>query len=787
MTLRNVFGQIKKDPVTLVTNMIGLSLGLAASILLTLYIQFELSFDQYFANSDRIFRLNSIWISQGERSVMPINLREAYTEIPQHVAGIESAIQIYRGAEREVSYGENRYKGLHLLYSDPGFFRLFDLKPVEGDLQTALSDPGSVVLTRDVASRIFGSESALDKAIEMGNETYTVTAVSEDVPPNTSFDFDMLMPMQSVSNLNGLRGLEFFTYYLMEPSVDQSSVLKTICDENTALLKEGFSVFQNDSFDSSIEPLTRLHLRSTSSWGLTPPGSMKTIMIMVIIVLIIMILALSNFINLFILNGAGRSGEIGIRKVNGARRGHLVYQFYLETTVVVTIAFIAGAVISLMLIPDFGKFMQRSSFTEVTSSAGLYLVIAVLYVTTILISGFYPALLLSKASPIHLIRGEVNPAGEKRLLLRIASIFQMAITLFLLTSLLGIHIQTRYLSNLSPGYDPEGIVLIYNLNNLLVTNYPSIRERLMEYPEIEQVAASDHTIGAGYSGQGIRFAGEPEDHVRAISEYRVQPGLCDLYRFGLVRGRFFDINRISDRNALILNESAVEMMGSTSEEIVGESMIMHEDPLQVIGVVRDFLFESAASEIDPLAITAYSPRFRVIAVRIHSGTDNGEILKKIDRTVRSFDPAYIMIHQFATDIYAQYYAGEKHLQHIMGTGSLFSLIIVLLGIFALVSHNILARTKEIGIRKVMGGTTRQMILMIYLSTLKWTGAAAVIATPLAWLYLNQWLKNYTVKIPLFWWIFVLPVCLVIMIQTLVSLGQTWKAASRNPVESLRYE
>jgi putative ABC transport system permease protein len=778
---------LKRDPVSLITNMTGLSLGLAASILLTVFIQFELSFDRHFTHADRIYRLNSIWISQGGTLETAINLRQAYSEIPEKVAGIESAIQLYRGFTVEVTEGENRHKELELLYSDPGFFRIFDLKMVAGDPETALSDPNSVVLTEKTAQRIFGQLNVVGRTLNMESVLYTVSGVVKNVPPNTHFQFDMLMPMKAVSYLDQLGGLEFFTYYLFEQGVDPGPVMETIRQENTRILADRFSNFEGSTFDSRLEPLKRLHLHTAVTWDLTTPGSMKTIFIMLIITAAIMGLALSNFINLYILNGAKRSKEIGIRKVNGASRKKLIGQFYLETTTVVTLAFIAGVVLSELLLPAFANTMQRDSFREVTATPALYLILAAIYLFTILLSGFYPALLLSRQAPVPLIRGGVNPAGDKRILLRVVSVVQICIAVCLLTVLLGINTQIRFLRNHPLGYNPENIILVSNLNEKLAQNYPSIRDNLLNLNGIEEVGASDHTIGAGNSGQSIRMFQDEPNQVKGINEYRIMPGLCHLYQFNLVAGRFLDPERAPDRNGVILNEEAANLLGKKPEELIGESVVMFSDPMEVIGVVQDFNYQSAARRIGPLAITAYSDGIRNIAVRITPGTDPQEILGAIDETIRSFDPDYVMVHRFATDIIEGYYVGEKRLQKILLSGSLLSVLIVLLGIYALVSHNMVARTKEIGIRKVMGGSTSGMMILIYSSTLIWTLVGSVLAIPLSYFYLKAWLNDFTVRIPAYWWIFVCGILVVVLFQTLLTLGQTHRTARRNPVETLRYE
>jgi putative ABC transport system permease protein len=621
----------------------------------------------------------------------------------------------------------------------------------------------------------------------MEKQSYMVIAVIKNIPANTHFQFDMMMPMEAVPNLERMGGLEFFTYFLLNEASDHNSVLEIIRDQNSRLLLERFVNFEGSTFSSSTEPLERLHLYTAAIKDLSPSGNMKTIFNMLTIAIIVMLLALSNFVNLCILNGAKRSREIGIRKVNGAERKSLIGQFYMETLVIVSISFMAGVVITLILIPDFGRIMQRDSFISVLSTPGLYLILLAVYLATILISGFYPALMLSRSEVIPLIQGTVNPAGDKKMLLKVVSVFQISITIILLSTLIGINAQTRYLKNLSPGYNPKNIVLVHNLNEQLIDHYPALRDRLLSIPGVEQVAASGHFIGAGYSGQGIRKYGDSPSQSKTISEYRILPGLCNLYEFTLIHGRFFDPARISDKSGVLLNEAAVQMLGSTPEKIVGETVTMWEDPMEVIGVIEDFHYESAANAIQPLMLTAYSDRIRNIPVRIAPQADIMATLDLISSTIKSFDQDYIMIHQFASEIYEDYYTGEERVRNILGAGSILSIIIVIMGIYALASHNIISRTKEIGIRKVMGGSTRGMIVMIYISTLQWTVIASLIALPLCWLYLNKWLNGYVARIPLYWWIFASSILLVFLFETLITLGQIWKAARRNPVDALRYE
>ena len=325
------------------------------------------------------------------------------------------------------------------------------------------------------------------------------------------------------------------------------------------------------------------------------------------------------------------------------------------------------------------------------------------------------------------------------------------------------------------------------MNQNLIANYPAIRDQMLNLAGIEEVATSTHTIGRGFSGQGILMEGDDPKHARSIAEYRIWPGLCHLYQFNLVAGRFLEAGRKPDHLGVILNETAVEMLGQTPQNIVGESVNMHGEPLEVIGVVEDFHYETAAREIEALVLTAYSENIRTISVRHSPGSDPREVLQSLGKTLQNFDPDYVMVNSFAVDICQNYYTAEERLLKILMFGSFFSVLIVLLGIYALVSHNMVSRTKEIGIRKVMGGSSREMMALIYASTLKWTLIASLLGVPLSFLYLDRWLNDYAVRIPVYWWIFASSIVVVVLFQSLITLGQTRRIAGRNPVEALRYE
>ena len=784
MKIRNLLRPLIRNKMILTTNIVGLSIGLAATILLVVYILHEWSYDRYFNAADRIFRLNSVWISEGEKSIYPINLRRAYTEIPDEVPGIEDAVQIYRGGNKEISRDEVRFSNNNLLYADSTFFKIFSFRGTEGNLATSLSDPNSVVLTKKLASKIFGDQPATGQVIIVEGKSFTVSAVMEDIPLNTHFSFDMLMPMEALDYLNNLGGLEFFTYYILYPNADVKSTCSLINEANIKILKDHFKSYSFD-FLSISEPLKRIHLFSEASFDLAPQGSLQAIILVGVIAFMVMFLALTNFINLFVLEGEQRSREIGIRKVNGAGKKSLFKQFFGEVTVIVTISIFTGLVLAVILLPEFGRLMQREFTLSVIATPLFILSLSGVFIITVVLSGSYPAFYLSRLRPVSAIQSKSGRKSRKRYIISYAGGFQLLITLFLFTALIGIRKEIHYLKNLSPGFNPEGLVNIYNLDNKMKTQYPAIREKLLSIPEVEGVGASQHTIGGGWSGQGIRLLESPVDEMMAINEYRIQPGLCELLRLNLAEGRFFDPERLTDRSGVILNEAALKKLGLTTA--VGRQVVMFDKPMNVIGVVKDFRYESAAKIIQPLVLTAYSENFRTILVRFAPNVSISDALQKIGQTLRSFDNGYIMSTKITGDIYSDYYAEEDRIEQLATMGAFISLVIVMMGIFLLVSQNIAMRTKEIGIRKVLGSSTTSLIVMIYSNSFTWTLIAAAVSVPLSYLYLHRWLRNFAEKTTMSWWIFLSALVIILFLEMLITFGHTWKEASRNPVESLRQE
>ena len=347
----------KRNKGFLFINIIGLTIGLAVSVLLLLYVMNEWSYDRHFSKKDRIVQLNSVWTVEGRREINPICTRKAYTELPQNVPGIEKAVQIYRGWNVEVVRKPEHFQNLNLLYTDPEFFDIFEMNFVYGTAVNALNTPYSVVMTRPKAEMIFGKTNPVGQTFKIDGEEFTVSGVVDPFPANTHLKFDLLASMKSVPYLEKVGSLEFFTYYLLQPNAQKEQVCQAIRKEYTAMLAKAFSDF-GSSYDAITEPLVRIHLHSHASYGLGTQGSLQMVYLLVGLAMLILLLAITNFVNLFMVQGSNRSTEIGIRKTNGAGSREISRHFFGEAATVVIVSFVLGIVSAFLLLPSFSELIQ---------------------------------------------------------------------------------------------------------------------------------------------------------------------------------------------------------------------------------------------------------------------------------------------------------------------------------------------------------------------------------------------------------------------------------------------
>ena len=774
----NIFNSYKRSRFFLWVNITGLAIGLAASILLILFVVNELSYDRHFANYQRIVRMITVSDANDNLTYYPINLRTAYTQLPQNVPGVETAVQLYSMYEQEVVSGHQRFQNVAVQFADSDFFRVFQMKFVEGNAETSFTAPNAVVLTRRYAKIMFGSpESAMNQPISVYGINLVVSGVVEELPKNTSFNFDILGTMQALPWISELGGLEFQTYYLIRKEASVQTVRTDIENAYRTLVKTwGERVGSRDAHGET-EKLSDVHLNS-KTYGTS--GNMRFIYILTGLALFILILAVTNFINLFMTQGEMRMQEIGIRKSNGAQISDIVRQFFSEVAMVVGFAFVIGLFLAVICAPYFGSLIHKNIGMIQLLNPMFILAAIALFAITVVLSAFYPALYLSRFSPLEILGKRIR--FSKRRLTAGTVIFQSIISIVLLSVIFVLYKQSVYLQQLPLGYNPENVMSV-STNDTISKSYSSIKQELLRFPEVKAVAGSDHIFGIQGSGQVIALWGAPQEQNKGINEYRMLTGMPELMGLQLVEGRFWQESDPDSVRLLILNEAAVKMLGGESPL---DKTYAYWGQAKVVGVVKDFYYGDPAMSIAPIALNRVSnPRF--IYIRFNESVNPIQAQQIVLNVFREFDPDFVLNPVWSVDIYKDKFKEIKTLTLTVVIGSIISIFVAMLGLLAIHLYSSMRRTKEIGIRRIHGAEKTSVFLLLSLDVLKWIGIAALFAIPISIYIISEMLNNYTNRVHPDWTIFVLPILIQCVIAILTTSGVSLSVLSQNPVKSLKSE
>ena len=779
----NILRSYKRTRFFLWVNITGLAIGLAVSIMLILFVVNELSYDKHFANKERIVRLITVWEGNEQTTHYAINLRKAYTELPSKIPGVEAAVQLYQMGALEVIQDKERFQNVSTLCVDPEFFKVFQMKFVEGDAQTALTSPNAIVLTRRQADIIFGdSHSAINQILKISDRNYYVSAVVENLPVNTHFSFDALLPMKSIDDwMEGMPGLEFLTYYLLSEDTSLSDTRNAIEKEYSAITASFGASFSAKIYGKT-DKLTDIYLHSDGvNANIGRMGDMRFVWLLSGLALFILLLAVSNFINLFIAQGETRMREIGIRKTNGAAISDIVRQFFSEVSGIVLIAFVIGVVLTIILTPYFSELIHREIDMVQLWNPTFVLSAVVLFIVTVVSSAFYPALYLSRFSPLDILGKRIR-FSKRRLMVGVV-VFQSIITVVLVSFILIVNSQTNYLKNIPLGYNPENVATIW-MNNTTRNSFDAIKQELLSVPEIKQVSGAQHTFGRGVSGQRISLLDNNEEK-HSINEYRIMPGIGELMELQLVEGDFFKEDAPDSIYQVVLNEAAVKMLGILPP-VVGKSVMYTERITEIVGVAKDFCYAYPADKIAPIALSKTNWG-GAIYIRFREGTDRRQALEKTAEVFHQFDPDFILNAIWSEDIYNEKFETFATTSRVITLASLLSIFIAMLGLVSIHLYTTVRRTKEIGIRRINGASHESIFSLLTVDIIKWIVIAGIIALPIIYYMATNMLNQYSNHTSLNWTMFVIPILFQCIIAILATSGVTLWALRQNPVDALKKE
>ncbi len=774
-------------------NVLGLAVGLACCLLILFYVQDELSYDTYHEKADRIHRL--------------VRSRSAYTAAPMAPAlvaempRVSHAARIQKFNDVLILNGDEKRFTETVFAADTSLFDIFSFTFVRGHPKTALSRPDGLILTESAVQKYFGEEDPMGKALILVDDepiTLTVTGVLEDLPRTSHFRFDLLASFkwveQSTNRLENWTTNWLFTYFLLEEGTTAAQV--------EAQLPVFFERHTGEAWDHfRVQPLLDIHLRSTGlTQDIAPQGSMAYLLIFSAVALLILVVACINFMNLSTARSAGRAREVGMRKVLGARRGQLIRQFLGESFVMAFGSLVLALGLTVLLLPAFGTLTEKELVVGFDTVGFIVPVLFGLIVLVGLLAGSYPAFFLSAFEPIDTLKGRLGRGTAGGFLRKSLVVFQFAVSVFLILGTLVVAGQLAYVKNARLGFDKEQVVVL-PFGAELEQRHETIKQALLRHPKVHRVSASGNVPGHDVSDfyfrpEGLSATG---DDLPGWDTYFIDADFVETLRLEIVEGRAFSKELVSDERAFILNETAVAeavaMVGEAWQSPVGKQLEFYVPGAEgwrvlksgtVVGVVKDFHYRSLHEEIGPLVLQVFPPAFGDLLVKV--GTDDlGSTLAFLEQQWQTLGPDRPFEYFFLDQDYDRLYSAEERVGELFGFLAFLTILIACLGLFGLAAFMAEQRTKEIGIRKVLGATVPGIILLLSKEFTRLVVVAFVIAAPVAYIAMNGWLEDFAYRIEISWWIFLAAGLSALLIAWLTVSYQAIKAALTNPVKALRYE
>ena len=773
--IKIAFRNFSKYKIHSIVNIAGLAVGMAVVMLIMLFVIHEKEFDTFHKNHERIFRVVADDPSTKDSyagtpaPLGPAMLRE-FPDIENYVR-VENTTEV-------VKYKNKSFRESRVFMADNSLFQIFTFPLIQGDPETVLENPNEIILTKSMVEKYFGSEDPLGKIMRLGErEDFIVTAIAEDVPWNSHFHFDFLIPFKRIKNLENWGTWNYYTYILLHENVNPEN-LKSKFDE--------WAKSQNlDDLYAEVlyyQPLTQIHFQY-NRYNIEPSFNGKYINIFIAIAVVILILACINFINLTTARATRRAKEVGIKKSIGVLPSQLMTQFIGESFLLALIAHIFSVLLVLLALPAFNNFTERNLALDFTNYQ-FVAVLAGLIIFTGILSGSYPAIILSSFNPVKVLKGEVY--DKTRSVLRNGLvIFQFVISITLIICTMLIYGQMKYINNVDLGLNKERVVTV-RLNRNVYSKAVELKQAFLQLPGIIAASANSYIPSNMNWHQSVWWRGQLESEHTSMWVIGIDKDFPSTMQIELFEGHDAVANfKYSKRDAYILNKSALEQIGWNSA-VGKEFSIMGEERAGiVIGVTEDFHFRSLHHEVAPCAMLVRE-RMRQISVRFQS--DNlPNTLANLKKTWRKFAPDYEFEYYFLDDDFDKLYKSDMKLSQLIIAFTTLSIFIACLGLFSLVSFAAAQKTKEIGIRKVLGASSFGVSIWLARNFVKLVFFANVIAWPAAYFVMNEWLKNFAYRVAVGISPFIISSIFAILIAFLTVYYQTFKASLANPVDSLEYE
>ncbi|MBX2876441.1 MAG: ABC transporter permease [Saprospiraceae bacterium] len=796
MYIKTSIRNFRKNQLASILNVVGLTISITSFLLILIWINQEKSFDAFHENAANIYRIPNTFKSESESFSQAVSGPALGAQLHKLFPQIVNATRF--GSTRAIiksgdqSYFENRIRIV-----DPNFFEMFSWEVLAGNKADFLKEVNSIVLTESLAKKYFGEKPALGQTLIMDNERpLKVTGILKDPPVNSQLQFEAITSMDLAKIRFGAQGMDsnwgggsYYTYLQLEPNTDREALMVEVNKFITSKLT--FFTERNMSYQYFLQPLTSIHLSSDLRYDFSNNGSARNVSIFTAIAFIILLLACINYINLSTANALRRAKEVGIKKVVGALRTDLIKQFLIESTLICFVSALIALGLVYFLLPNAENFFGYAIALDVNAQSFLWLLLGTLALG--LVAGFFPAFSISSFKPLSVIKGQLKSGKQGSLIRKSLVVLQFTATIALIIAIITVNGQLRYIQNQDLGMQTDEVIYVSYRGLQSVNDKQEIlKNELLKNSKFKSISfyRNSHPVG-GLSNSTVQVETEPGKKVSSsLYNIRVDESYAETYGIELAAGRFFSEAFPTDSTqSVLVNEAAVESFGwGSPDQALGKKMGAAPFERTVVGVVKNFNFEGLHKEVEPVRILPIRNKNNYAAFALKADlSDPFKTLGFLEETWREINPEVPLDYTIMNEDIRDQYQGELRFRSIFLVFSVLSLIIACLGLLGLATASTHQRIKEIGIRKVLGASTFNLINLLSREFLFLVALSLILATPLAWYGMEQWLSTYAYRINMSWVFFLLAGCIALGIALITISYQTLKAALRNPVLSLRNE
>ncbi|HXB91497.1 MAG TPA: ABC transporter permease [Puia sp.] len=837
--LKIAFRSLRKSKGFTALNVIGLAAGLGVCLLIVLYVTDELSYDRYNVNADRIYRIDEDSYINNTQFAAATTSKFFGPTLVASYPKIRQMVRFRNPGDLLVRKGNDHVFDHRFTFADSTIFKVFTLPMIAGDPNTALNNPRSIVIDESAARRYFNSTDVVGRTLEVGsnNTLLKITGVIRDMPEQSQFHFSFIRPLREANTFydpddNDWLSSNYYTYILAQPGTTRAEVQRDVDAVVNLHIGRALQEMVHSSeadlgkagnhVGCQVFPLTDVHLYSNKSGELEANSNIQFVYIFSVIAVLILLIACVNFMNLSTARSANRAKEVGIRKVSGSTKGHLIIQFLTESILLSLFSLVLALGIAYLLLPMFNQLAGKSLHPDMLFSGRFLLILIGLVLLVGCLAGSYPAFYLSSFQPIHVLK---DSRGNRRLRTRwgvskqprrssVAAgfksswlrsslvVFQFFISIGLIVSTLVIYRQLHYIRNKEIGFHRDQVLVIHGTWSLGHDGTTNLRQSLLTLAGVTDATVTGDlpTVGGSqYSEPGwFRDASFDARKATFMTTLRIDDHYVPTLGMQIVKGRNFDLGQFpSDSTAIILNEAAVAMLGAKNPlnlllynraDELKPNQLDHFKPLafHVVGVVKDFNYNSMHDKIHPLVMIVNTFNWGSMAARFHTN-DVVSLVRQVESKFHAANQGLPFSYTFMDNDFDRLYHAEQQTGRIFITFAVFAILIACLGLFGLVTYAAEQRTKEIGVRKVLGASVSSIVGLLSRDFTMLVGIAALIAFPVAWWAMYKWLETFAYRTEISWWIFLVAGAAALIIALLTVSIQTVRAALANPVKSLRSE